>query len=194
MQKALVHITGATVPDCFCRLVGIDAGSIVVRSDRQIPESTPITIAFDHIRLSGNVATCQPTDDDWVISVALASSKRRLETRVPVGEPSVIGIVESDGTTVVHGTVVDQSASGLRIEIDRPLAAGTRVCAETESMMVFGEVRYCRRTSDRRFVAGVLVADVAPDVKSESAFSLMLNNLRWKLASTIRPVPVTSGR
>lgn len=193
-SRALVHISGTDVPDCFCLLVGIDAGTLFVRSERQIPTSTPIVVAFDHIRLAGVVANCQPTDADWVISVALGSCRRRLEDRVPVGERSVVGIVGPDGTTVVHGTVIDQSSAGLGIRLERSLDTGTRVCVETETLMVFGEVRYCRATADGHFIAGVMIVEVAPDLDSQSAFSVMLHNLRWRLASTIRGHEVPAYR
>lgn len=174
--------------------MGIDAGTVFVRSDRQIRESTPVVVSFDHIRLSGVVAACQPDGEEWLISIGLGACRRRLEARVPVGERSVIGIVEREGTRVVHGTVIDQSASGLGILVDRPLATGARVCVETESSMVFGEVRYCRPGADGHFVAGVLIVQVAPDLGSQNAFSVMLNNLRWKLASSIRGQEVPAYR
>lgn len=185
-KRIPVHITGTTVPDCACHLVGIDAGVLYVRSGTQIPEASPIVVSFDHVQLSGVVAGCQPVERDWVISVALASCKRRLEARVPAGEPCSIGIVESHGTSVRPGTIIDQSASGIGIRLARSIETGSRVCVETQTMMVFGEVRYCRATLDDHFVAGVLIVEVVPDLHSQNPFSVMLNNLRWKLASSIR--------
>src|SRR5215831_9784140 len=112
-RQVSVHISGTTVPDCFCELVGIDSGILYVRSERQIPESSSIFVAFNHVQLSGIVAGCHPAEQDWVISIALASCKRRLEERFPAGEKSVIGIVQNKGTTLLEGSVIDASSSGL---------------------------------------------------------------------------------
>jgi hypothetical protein len=191
-KRTPVHLSGTNVPDCACQLVGIDAGILYLRSDRQIAESSSVMVSFDHVQLSGVVAGCQADERHWVISIALASCKRRLDGRVPAGEKSVIGIVESNGTTLRAGRVIDQSQSGLGLRLDEPMDPGARICVETETMMVFGEVRYCRPTLDGQFVAGVMIVEVVPDVHSQNAFSVMLNNLRWKLASSIRgkDVPV----
>ena len=192
LNRIPVHITGTTVPDCICQLVGIDAGVLYVRSEYQIPESAPIVVSFDHVQLSGVVADCQPHETDWIISVALASCKRRLEERVSNGESCSVGVVGSVGnlgseaTTLHTGTVVDQSPSGLGLRINHEIDTGVRVCVETASMMVFGEVRYCRQTRDGHFMAGVMIVEVAPDLHTQNPFSVMLNNLRWKLASSIR--------
>src|ERR1700691_1159684 len=99
-KRIPVHISGSDVPDCPCQLVGIDAGMLYVRSERQIPETSSIVVSFDHVQLSGVVARCQPAEGEWVISVALASCKRRLEERIPNAEESVIGIVENDRTNL----------------------------------------------------------------------------------------------
>jgi hypothetical protein len=182
------------VPDCLCELVGIDAGILYIRSERQIPESSSIIVSFDHVQLSGSVAGCQPVESEWVISVALASCKRRLEQRMPAGELSVIGIIEHGGTTLRHGGVIDTSSSGLGIRIDRPIDTGTRVYVETRDMMLFGEVRHCRPTADGHFIAGVMIVEVVPDVRSQNAFSVVLDNLRWKLASAIRGKDIPAYR
>jgi len=189
-----VHISGTTVPDSSCELVGIDAGILYVRSERQIPESAPIVVSFDHVQLSGVVAGCQPADEDWVISVALASCKRRLDERVPNGENSVIGIVESDGTILRSCTITDTSTFGLGLRLSAPIDTGARVYVEAGSMIVFGEVRHCRPKSGGQFVAGVLIVDVVPDLRTQNVFSVMLNNLRWKLASSIRGRDVPAYR
>jgi hypothetical protein len=174
--------------------VGIDAGVLYVRSERQIPESSPIIVSFDHVRVSGVVAACRPGERAWVISVALASCKRRLETRVENGEKCAVGIVESTGTTVREGSVVDQSSSGLGLRLLHPIDTGARVCVETQNMMVFGEVRYCRATLDDHFIAGVMIVEVVPDLHSQNQFSVMLSNLRWRLASSIRGKDVPAYR
>ena len=179
-------IAGTDVPDCACKLIGIDTGTLYVRSERQIAEASAITISFDHVHLSGVVAECRADSADWLVSVALASCRRRLEQRIETGLRSVIGVVGPEGTTVCPGTVVDMSSSGLGLRLMQPIEAGTRVCVETESAVVFGEVRHCRATGDGQFMAGVMIVEVVPDLHSQNGFSVMLNNLRWKLAASIR--------
>ena len=189
-----VHISGTTIPDCFCSLVGIEAGILYVRSERQMSESSPIVISFDHVQLSGVVAGCQPDEDAWMISVALASCKRRLEERIPLGEESAIGVLEKGQTTMRQCTIIDTSSFGMGLRLAFPIDTGSRVCIETNASMVFGEIRYCRSGTDGQFIAGVLIVDVVPDVRTQNQFSVMLNNLRWKLASSIRGRDVPAYR
>jgi hypothetical protein len=189
-----VHISGTTVPDCFCGLEGIAAGTLYVRSDRQIPEASAVVVSFDHVQLSGVIAACTPADNGWMISVALASCRRRLDERIADGQETIIGIVGTEGTSLHQCTIIDTSSFGLGLRLSFPIPTGARVCVETDAAMVFGEIRYCQQKSDGQFVAGVLVVDVAPDVRTQNQFSVMLNNLRWKLASSIRGRDVPAYR
>ena len=186
IRRIPICITGQDVPDCPSEMVGIEAGTVHLRSERQIPELSAVVVSFDHIRLSGVVAGCRAGKQGWVISIALASCKRRLDERIPEGEESAIGVVGTGQTKLLPCTITDSSSFGLGLRLSFPIAAGTRVCLERESMMVFGEVRHCHPKADGQFTAGVLIVDVVPDLRSQSAFSTMLNNLRWKLASSIR--------
>jgi hypothetical protein len=194
VKRIPVHISGTTVPDCACGLVGIDAGILYVRAERQIPESSSIVVSFDHVQLSGVVAGCQGVEGEWVISVALGSCKRRLDERIPNGEETVIGVIEGDRTTQHPCTIIDTSSFGLGLCLSTPIDAGARVCVETESMMVFGEIRHCHTRPDGQFTAGVLIIDVVPDVRTQNMFSVMLHSLRWKLASSIRGKDVPAYR
>jgi hypothetical protein len=189
-----VHISGTMIPDCLCSLVGLEAGILYVRSDRQMSESSAVAVSFDHVQLSGVVAGCQPDEDAWMISVALASCRRRLEERIPHGEESAVGVVERGQTTMRQCTIIDASSFGMGLRLAFPIDTGSRVCIETNSAMVFGEIRYCQSRPDGLFTAGVLIVDVAPDVRTQNQFSIMLNNLRWKLASSIRGRDVPAYR
>ena len=191
VERIPVRISGTTVPDRSCELVGIDAGSLYLRSETQIPESSSITVSFDHVRLSGIVAGCLAAPnrsgrDEWMITVALVSCKRRLEDRFPYGEEGAIGIVESEGTTLRKCTIIDTSTFGLGLRLKSPIDMGARVYVEAGSMIIFGEIRHCRPTLEGSYVAGMLIVDVVPDTRTQNLFSVMLNILRWKLASSIR--------
>jgi len=189
-----VHISGTAVPDCFGELADIDAGTVYVRAERQIPDSSPVVISFQHTQLSGIVAGCQPAGEEWIVSIALSACKGRLDERIAHGEAGILGVVEGDRTSLHQCTIIDTSAFGMGLRLGFPVATGARICVETESMMVFGEVRHCHSKPDGEFIAGILIVDVVPDTRTESKFSVILNNLRWKLASSIRGRDVPAFR
>lgn len=193
-QRIPVHISGQDVADTPCELVGIDAGILYVRSERQIAESTSILVALDQVQLSGAVAACQPHENDWVISIALSSCKRRLAERIPHGQESVVAVIECGRADLRPCTIIDASPYGVGLRLSFPLAVGTRVCVETDANMIFGEVRHCHPKYDGKFIAGILIIDVVPDVRTESPFAVALNNLRWKLARSIRGKDVPAYR
>ena len=186
INRIPVHISGQDVPDSPCELVGIDAGMIFVRSERQMAESSPVAVSLDQMQLSGVVAGCQPIENDWVIGIALSSSKRRLAERIPNGLEAAIGVVEGNQTNLQPCTIIDSTPFGLGLRLGSAIPIGARVCVETDSGMILGEIKHCNHRLDGKFVAGVLIVDVVPDSRNESRFSVMLNNLRWKLNSTIR--------
>jgi hypothetical protein len=189
-----ILLAGADVPDCPCHLVGIDSGSLFLKSERQIPESSAVVVSLDHVRFSGIVAGCLPAGRDWVISVALASCKRRLDERIPQGEQCTVAIVGADHTNLRPCTIINTSAFGVGLHLGFPIDTGARVCIEREQMMILGEVRYCHAKIDGQFIAGILIVDVVPDLCGENPFSVMLHNLRWKLASSIRGKDVPTYR
>jgi len=177
-----VHISGPTVPDYTCELVGIDAGSLHIRSERRIADASPVTIAFDHIQLSGAVAGCQPVGEDWEISISLTLSRRR-EARIALTEGLAVGIVGEKGTTLCQATVIDVSPSGMGLRVSQPISLATRVCVEMESEMILGEVRHCHRSADGHFNVGIMIVEVVPDVRTQGAFTVLWDKLRWKLVS-----------
>ncbi len=188
-----VRLSGKTVPDGECELVGIDAGVFYVRSERRIAESSPVTVSFEQTELSGYVTGCQPTEREWVISIALATGRRR-EARIPTGEQFTIGIVSNTGTQHCLGTVTDRSPSGLGIRFSRPVAPGTRIYVEMESVMALGEVRHCHATTDGHFIAGVAIAEFLPDARSRTKFTEIIDKLACKFTAGIRGKSVPSPR
>ncbi len=192
-KRVPVDISGQDVPDCPCELMGIDAGTLHIRSERQIPESSSIVVSLDHTQLSGVVVRCQPDREEWIISVALASRKRRLDKRIPQAEECAIAVIDDNRTDLRPCTIIDASPFGLGLRLSFPVKTGARVCVETESTMILGEVRHCQAKAEGVFTAGILVVDVVPDLRTQSPFSVMLQNLRFKLASRIggRDTPAT---
>jgi hypothetical protein len=191
-RRIPVHISGANVPDCPCELIGVEAGTLLIRVERQIPESSGVIVNLNQMTLPGVVAECHPAGNWWTLSIVLSSRKRRLEERIPGGQEAAIGVVENGGARLRSCTIVDTSAFGMGLRLSFPLNPGARVCVETESMMIFGEIRHCNPKLNGDHIAGMLIVDVVPDVSRQSPFSIMLNNLRWKLASSLRgrePIP-----
>ncbi|HEY4085319.1 MAG TPA: hypothetical protein VGM43_05245 [Bryobacteraceae bacterium] len=185
-KRVPVHISGADVPDFPCELVGVEAGTLFIRAERQIPESSGVKVNLNQVTLPGVVAECQPDGNEWTLSIALSSRKRRLEERIPGGQEAAIGVVENGRAKLRTCTIVDTSAFGVGLRLGFPLNPGARVCVETGMMMIFGEIRHCNPKLNGDHIAGMLIVDVVPDVSRQSPFSIMLNNLRWKLASSIR--------
>jgi hypothetical protein len=185
-KRVPVQISGANVPDLPCELVGVEAGTIFIRTERQIPESSAVMVNLNQMTLPGVIAECHPVEDDWMLSIALSSRKRRLEERIPNGQEAAIGVVENGRAKLRTCTIVDTSAFGMGLRLSFPLNPGARICVETESMMIFGEIRHCNQKINGDYIAGLLIVDVVPDVSRQSPFSIMLNNLRWRLASSIR--------
>jgi hypothetical protein len=185
-KRVPVHISGADVPDLPCELVGVEAGTLFIRAERQIPETSGVMVNLNQVTLPGVVAECHPAGNEWTLSIALSSRKRRLDERIPNGQEAAISVVENGRARLRTCTIVDTSSFGMGLRLAFPLNPGARVCVETGSMMIFGEIRHCNPKVNGDHIAGMLIVDVVPDVSRQSPFSIMLNNLRWKLASSIR--------
>jgi hypothetical protein len=180
-----VRISGKTVPDDECELVGIDAGVFYLRSERRIAELSPVTVSFEQTQLDGYVTGCQSVEREWVISIAVASGRRR-EARIPTGEQFTVGIVGNTGTVRCQGTVTDKSPSGMGLRFSRPVSPGTRIYMEMESVMALGEIRHCHATTDGKFIAGVSIAEFLPDARGRNKFMEIFGKFVCKLGAGIR--------
>jgi hypothetical protein len=99
-----------------------------------------------------------PARRPLVPMMALPLEKRR-EPRYSCKDAVAVRIL-SIGPRHFPATVVDVSRSGLRLELAIPIAKGSEIEVTARSqLVVFGEVRYCRRAGDS-FQAGVLIRDV----------------------------------
>lgn len=86
-------------------------------------------------------------------------SERRREPRYPTDDAVEIEIVGGPSFPV-RGTVRDVSASGLRLTLQTSIGSGLHVKIKFPvQLVIFGEVRYCRR-ADARFHAGILIENV----------------------------------
>ncbi len=73
---------------------------------------------------------------------------------------------------------------GLRFS--RPVAPGTRIYVEMESVMALGEIRHCHATTDGQFIAGVAIAEFLPDARGRNKFTEIFDKVVCKLAAGIR--------
>jgi len=86
-------------------------------------------------------------------------SERRREPRYPANDPVEVCILESRSERV-RGTILDISRSGLRLELQAPVAMSVHLeIILPNRAVIFGETRYCRRHSDT-FQLGVSIDDV----------------------------------
>src|ERR1035438_3915432 len=91
-------------------------------------------------------------------NVAGPHEKRR-ESRYPTNDPAEVQLLPIDSTRR-PATVLNVSKSALRLELDAPVAKGLQIKVILPGQIViFGEVRYCRRSGDV-FHAGVVFQDL----------------------------------
>ena len=80
---------------------------------------------------------------------------------------------------------MDLAVSGMRLEIPHSVEAGTMIYVETESALIAGEVRHCRKGREDRFEAGVQVTDILYGTTSARIGSGAVRNIRRMLAQII---------
>src|SRR4051794_7102021 len=116
-KRIPLQVSGRDVPDCPCELLDIDAGTLFVLSERQIPESSAIVVTMGHVELAGVVADCRPDDQNWVISIALSSRRRRLDQRIPHGEESTLAVIGKGNASLRPCQIIDTSSFGLGLRL-----------------------------------------------------------------------------
>ena len=112
-----------------------------------------------------------PAEGVRPLSLAKPSDKRK-ETRYPTNDAAEVRVLPSDGQNF-PATIIDISKSGLRLELSAPLLKGRRIEIMTTArkLVIFGEVRYCRRVGGV-FHAGVLIEGVVSPKDSSEAHLL----------------------
>lgn len=104
-----------------------------------------------------------PVDSDLIEAAsglrATRLVERRREVRYPTNDQAEVEVTYSEPLRL-SATVLDISRSGLRLELKTPLGKGLHAKITLgRHVVVFGEVRYCRR-SGGGFHAGVLIEDI----------------------------------
>src|SRR5260370_38576204 len=86
--------------------------------------------------------------------------ERRSEARYPTRDVAEVQILEKGSLCRVAATILDVSRSGLRIEVRSPIPKGSQVeIIMGRALVIFGEVRYCRRGGEAVY-AGILIQQV----------------------------------
>ena len=86
--------------------------------------------------------------------------ERRSEARYPTRDVVEVQILEKDSLRRFAATIVDVSRSGLRLEIRSSIGKGAQVeIILGRALVIFGEVRYCRRSGEAVY-AGILIQQV----------------------------------
>jgi len=92
-------------------------------------------------------------------SHAAPSVEKRKEARYPTRDAALVReLPPAHNREELPATVIDVSKSGLRLELERQLWKGSRIeiAIVPRKLVIFGEVRYCRR-SGAIFQVGVLI-------------------------------------
>ena len=86
--------------------------------------------------------------------------ERRSEARYPTRDPVEVQILGQAKLTRVAAMALDVSRKGLRIELLAPIPKGSQVeIILAQTLIIFGEVRYCRRVGEAVH-AGILIQQV----------------------------------
>ena len=88
-----------------------------------------------------------------------AGRNRRRETRIQCDPASVL--LEIDGhPEAVEGQVVEVSKSGLQLRLETTVPAGQTARVTLASMIISGQIRYCRPNDTGSFDTGIVILDV----------------------------------
>lgn len=166
--EVLVRLTGANAPPLSGVLLGTTHGKINLRMNQWIEPASRVSATFANITLSGEVVYCMRKDTSYQTCIAMVSEiNQRREPRIPVRQPGRIIILSCDGSESTEGTLLDLSASGMRLEMSHRVETGTMIFFVTESAAVAGEVRYCQQRRSGHFEAGVQITVILPQTESQ---------------------------
>jgi hypothetical protein len=137
-------------------------------TNQWIEPASPVTATFGHITFPGEIVYCTRKDTGYRACIALISENdQRREPRLSVRQPGRIVALSGDGSESSQGTLLDVSASGMRLETSRRFETGAMIFYVTESVVIVGEVRHCEQKRRTHFEAGVQITAVLSDIESQ---------------------------
>ena len=171
-------------PPMRCVLLGLGQGRLHLAASKPVDPDVRIVVTFQRVTLEAIVEYSRPKDREYRIcaSVTTEIEQRRKEPRLPIHQEATISLL--DNGRVLDSVLTDISRSGARVRLNETLKVGTTVCIETNTTMLAGEVRYCRKV-ENQFEAGIETTDIVTSQQAPEHKGGFMEELRWKLAAFI---------
>ena len=173
------------IPPHSCVMLGLAEGKLHVRSTQWIEPSSRIRAQFEHHSFSGEVQYCTRKESWFRVCIDLMAEEQRREPRISLRQTGHVTTLSNAGPLSAPGMLLDLSIAGMRIELPHEVEPGTMMYIETEATLIAGEVRHCRKGSEGKFEAGVVVTDVLPAIQLGSATPGMIKSICRKLGRAI---------
>jgi hypothetical protein len=173
-------------PPQSCVMLGLAAGKLHVRSAQWIEPSSRIRAQFEHHSFTGEVQYCTRKDTWFRVCIdLLAEQDQRREPRISLRQKGAVTTLSSSGPLSVAGMLLDLAIAGMRVELPHEVEPGTMMYIETDTALIAGEVRHCRKASESNFEAGIAVTDVLPAIQLGGAAPGVMKSFRRKLGRAI---------
>jgi hypothetical protein len=126
----------------------VNTGFFLIAAPIPLKPERRLEIVFDSRRIECQVVYCHPEGADYNLGVRMAHSNSealRAEPRIPVDLDAKVNIPGVE--LPIPGRVVNISASGLGLLLDREIPTQELAYVELEIGFAFGEIRHCSKTS-----------------------------------------------
>lgn len=128
----------------------VNTGFFLIAAPMPLKPERRLEIVFDGRRIECQVVYCQPeSTNQYHIGVRMAHGNTeglRAEPRIPVDLEAKLNIPGVE--LPFQGRVVNISASGLGLLLDKEVPMGELAYVELEIGFAFGEIRHCSKTAN----------------------------------------------
>lgn len=167
-----------------CNLIGIDRSRIHLSAKQWVKPGTWGILKFDRMSVMGEVGYCDRKDDEYRTCFIVGNSRRA--PRIPVDEPGSITVLGEEDPSPVECRLADMSRFGLRLCAPTAVSLGSKVCVQTDSMLITGEVKNQSANGDGTYQVGVEITDML----SDDAALRRHRTLRHRVAELILGRPI----
>jgi len=125
----------------------VNTGFFLIATPIPLKAERRLEMLFDNRRIDCQVVYCQPEGAGYNLGVRMAhnnSEALRAEPRIPVDLEAKVNIPGIE--LPIAGRVVNISASGLGLLLDREIPTDELAYVELEIGFAFGEIRHCSKT------------------------------------------------
>ncbi|HTU43703.1 MAG TPA: PilZ domain-containing protein [Bryobacteraceae bacterium] len=125
----------------------VNTGFFLIATPIALKAERRLEMLFDNRRIECQVVYCQPEGAGYNLGVRMAhnsSEALRAEPRIPVDLEAKVNIPGIE--LPIAGRVVNISASGLGLLLDREIPTDELAYVELEIGFAFGEIRHCSKT------------------------------------------------